>query len=607
MKKIPNLLFLLFFIHAFFSVFVQGQQPGKNYLREIKNAKEDTAKVRLLFDYGIAIRESSKDSFLFYMFQALNLSHNINYKKANASILFMISTYHEGNGSLDSAILYMRYSLLAAKETKDSLSIGRAYGYLAYLQALISKSQPNLDTALIDIDSGICYLKNINWYLYKWALTRKAEFYFYSNKYDLAKKFMQEANKVNPVNNNQVFLPDPLILLGDIYIKTGHADSAKIIFRSLINYFDKDPSSNAVWLSYTYSRLADAYLHLFNYDSSIASGKTGLRIAVENHLIKERLDNLLELFEIYNSKKDFENALNYYTQHRELTDSLNASMLNSSAIRFTNQLKAERNKQQVILLKNENEKQRLLRNLFFGGFLTVLLFAGVFLWQRNRISKEKRRSEGLLLNILPYETAKELKETGKSDAKMFDEVTVMFTDFKGFTQIAEKLSPAELVAEIDKCFKAFDEIITTHNIEKIKTIGDSYMCAGGLPVPNRTNATDVINAAIEIRDFMLNGRSETDHSGFEIRIGIHTGPVVAGIVGIKKFAYDIWGDTVNIASRMESSGEAGKVNISGSTFQLVKDQFACTYRGKVQAKNKGEIDMYFVENNVSDEQFAATH
>ena len=212
---------------------------------------------------------------------------------------------------------------------------------------------------------------------------------------------------------------------------------------------------------------------------------------------------------------------------------------------------------------------------------------------------EKQKSDDLLLNILPEEVANELKEKGSADAKQFDMVTVMFTDFKGFTKISERLSPSQLVEEIHICFKAFDAIIARHNIEKIKTIGDAYMCAGGLPVSNETHAIDVVNAAIEIRQFMqehLEQKKLTGQEVFEIRIGIHTGPVVAGIVGIRKFAYDIWGDTVNIASRLESSGEAGKINISGSTYECVKDHFSCTYRGKIEAKNKGQIDMYFVEN-----------
>jgi len=212
---------------------------------------------------------------------------------------------------------------------------------------------------------------------------------------------------------------------------------------------------------------------------------------------------------------------------------------------------------------------------------------------------EKQKSDDLLLNILPEEVANELKEKGSADAKQFEMVTVMFTDFKGFTQISEKLTPSQLVEEIHICFKAFDAIIERHNIEKIKTIGDAYMCAGGLPVSNETHAEDIVNAALEIRQFMqehVAQKRKANQEVFEIRIGIHTGPVVAGIVGIRKFAYDIWGDTVNIASRLESSGEAGKINISGGTFDYVKDKFVCTHRGKIEAKNKGQIDMYFVEH-----------
>ncbi|MEO5571641.1 MAG: adenylate/guanylate cyclase domain-containing protein [Bacteroidia bacterium] len=219
--------------------------------------------------------------------------------------------------------------------------------------------------------------------------------------------------------------------------------------------------------------------------------------------------------------------------------------------------------------------------------------------QKKEVEIQKSRSEELLLNILPSEVAEELKQKGSAEAKHFNEVTVLFTDFKNFTNMSERLNAQELVNEINYCYSAFDNIITKHNIEKIKTIGDSYMCAGGLPIANKTNAEDTVKAAIEIRDFMLNEKQKRVSDGkpfFEIRIGCNTGAVVAGIVGIKKFAYDIWGDTVNIASRMESSSEAGKVNISGSTYELVKDKFNCNHRGKIEAKNKGMIDMYFVES-----------
>lgn len=219
--------------------------------------------------------------------------------------------------------------------------------------------------------------------------------------------------------------------------------------------------------------------------------------------------------------------------------------------------------------------------------------------QKSIVEQEKKRSDDLLLNILPEEVAEELKLKGSADAKQFDQVTVLFTDFQDFTVLSEKLSAKELVEEINTCFMAFDKIIDQYGIEKIKTIGDSYMCAGGLPTANDTNAEDVIRAAFKIQEFMQQHIAERIQKGqplFRIRIGIHTGPVVAGIVGIRKFAYDIWGDTVNTASRMESSGEAGKINISHTTYLLVKDKFRFDYRGKIKTKGKGEMDMYFVEN-----------
>ena len=204
----------------------------------------------------------------------------------------------------------------------------------------------------------------------------------------------------------------------------------------------------------------------------------------------------------------------------------------------------------------------------------------------------------MLRNILPDEVAQEIKMYGRSMPKTFSMVTVMFTDFKDFTHVSQNISAELLVAELDYCFSAFDKIIQKFKIEKIKTIGDAYLCASGLPVSNFTHAIDMAAAAIELRNFMQQRKKEKEAKGeipFEIRIGIHTGPVVAGIVGVKKYAYDIWGDTVNVAARMEQHSDAGKINISGSTYELIKNKFKCVHRGKIQAKNKGEIDMFFIE------------
>lgn len=218
--------------------------------------------------------------------------------------------------------------------------------------------------------------------------------------------------------------------------------------------------------------------------------------------------------------------------------------------------------------------------------------------QHSELKAEKEKSDSLLLNILPAEVADELKEKGYSDAHLYNDVTVMFTDFVGFTRAGERMKPQELVDELHACFKKFDEIISRYNIEKIKTIGDAYLAVCGLPQHDALHAQHTISAAMEIRDFMLERRMQMGERTFEIRIGVHSGSVVAGIVGVKKYAYDIWGDTVNTAARMEQSSEAGRINMSEATYMLVRNEFACTPRGLIDAKNKGELNMYFADREV---------
>ncbi len=215
-----------------------------------------------------------------------------------------------------------------------------------------------------------------------------------------------------------------------------------------------------------------------------------------------------------------------------------------------------------------------------------------------QVQEQRRRTEHLLLNILPAEVAEELKQHGVAEPVYFEQVTVMFTDFKGFTHVSETLTPQQLVGELDRCFSYFDAVSERYGLEKLKTIGDSYMCAGGIPRPNDTHVVDTLLAALEIQAFMDQLRELKQQAGepyWELRIGVHTGPLVAGVIGEKKFAYDVWGDTVNTASRMESSGVPGRVNVSGSVYQAVEHLFVFEHRGPINAKNKGAIDMYFLQ------------
>ncbi|MCC6727289.1 MAG: adenylate/guanylate cyclase domain-containing protein, partial [Saprospiraceae bacterium] len=218
--------------------------------------------------------------------------------------------------------------------------------------------------------------------------------------------------------------------------------------------------------------------------------------------------------------------------------------------------------------------------------------------QKAEIDAERSRAEGLLLNILPDEVAAELKQKGSATPQHYDSASVLFTDFQGFTKISSTMPPTEIVQELNEMFLDFDEICERHNLEKIKTIGDSYMCAGGLPIANNTHPNDAVLAAKEMLKTVEKHNAKNAAKGkpqWRIRIGIHTGEVVAGVVGSKKFAYDIWGDTVNTASRMESNCPAGEINVSEATYKHVHKAFNCEYRGEVEVKNKGKMGMYLVK------------
>ena len=306
---------------------------------------------------------------------------------------------------------------------------------------------------------------------------------------------------------------------------------------------------------------------------------------------------------------------NAYSYQAELTN-INDSLFNETtekklgALQFEFDLEKKQN--EINLLTKDKDlqivqtkRQKFAKNAFMIGLflaftIAVLIFRSyrVKVKTHTLVDKQKNEIEHLLLNVLPKEVAKELQLTGRATPKHYQSVSVMFTDFRGFTLLTDHMSPDELVAELDACFIAFDAIIGKHNLEKIKTIGDSYMCAGGIPVEDNLHVLKIVKAGLEIQQYIATNNVRRVENGLEpwyLRIGIHVGPVVAGVVGKMKYAYDIWGSTVNIASRMESNGEPGKVNISSATYELIKDYYECSYRGKISAKNIGEIDMYFIE------------
>jgi len=409
--------------------------------------------------------------------------------------------------------------------------------------------------------------------------------------------------------------------MSDYYNNMGSIFRRKGEFGQALDYFFEasrihEELNDKEGLADGYNDIAKTYGQIGQYDKAMEYVEKALEIAQKAGLLDDVRYSYAVYEGIYSAQGDYESALDYSHKVEAIKDSL----MNIEKIEQANRLKVqyERN---ALRLQEENfqkdqalqeERARLILVSLSSVLLLLLLFA-LFSYNRyrmkNRANKdleekneeldlERRRSDALLLNILPEETADELKRTGMAKPRSYEEVSVLFCDFKGFTKISEQLSPEELIAELDHCFKAFDNIMEDFGIEKIKTIGDSYMAAAGLPVASSHHAFDAVNAAMEMQVFLQKLKDEREEEGnpsFEARIGIHTGHVIAGVVGSKKFAYDIWGDTVNTASRLESAGTCGKVNISQSTYERIKDDFACIHRGKIEAKNKGQIDMYFVD------------
>ncbi len=637
-----------YFLATFTSTIGAQNRETDSLLSLLQVAKEDSNKVNLLNDLSKLTRSDSVDLAMVYSTQAQALAVKINYQRglANSYKNIGICCYVKGknvealqywdlaeqvytslgdkigvsnmlnnkgavyfNQSDDSKALELYLSSLQlAEEAGDTLRIVTALGNVGavysnkrithtlalqnYLRAL------PLCEAIEDSYTLGLLTSNIGDVYYKQGNDSTAKLYFIKS----AQTFEDTWDMCYPLN-----------YLGKIYKRQGDYDTA-LIYHSRAYEIAKANDSD---LDMVQSKIgiANVYLGKRDYDEAAKNFLLAEEIAIPIHALDELKEIYGGLASVYYQSQDFANAYTYQVKLIAVKDSIYNIDTDKKLQGLQFNFDLNKKQAEVDLLVKDNEisekvieRQKLVRNGFIGGFVVVLIFAGIFFRQRIRIAKEKKisdverkRSDELLLNILPEEVAEELKAKGSAEAQLIDEVTVLFTDFKGFTAISEKLSPKELVKDLNECFSAFDHIMEKYGMEKIKTIGDSYMAAGGLPTPNRTHAEDAVKAAMEIREFIESGKADKLAKGepfFEIRIGIHTGPVVAGIVGVKKFAYDIWGDTVNTASRMESSGEVGQVNISETTYALVKDKFNCVSRGKIVAKGKGEIEMYFVLSRI---------
>ncbi len=487
-------------------------------------------------------------------------------------------------GSYDLSLDAYFKSVEAAINAEHLYGEGSSYGTIADVYSEMG----NTANAEIYYEKSIQLLRKTNNPIpLATILLNAGDEYFNSKKFKKALQYFEESGQLFEKANYLLGTAYNLGNIGMVYAEKGNDNLAKENINRAIEILEDSEDYYAISEYLTY--MADIYHKQGKITTAVEYSQRSLDLAQNQGLKKQLSETNLQLSEFYEALGNPEASLNHYKAHITFRDSiLNLEIIQKNAALRNNHEISQR--QAKLDLANQQKRNQLII-LGFTGFLLLSVF-----WYYRTISKEKKRSEKLLLNILPEETALELKQNGKVQAKKFDSVTVLFTDFKGFTSYAEGLSPEELVETVDFYFSEFDKIMDKYGLEKIKTIGDAYMSAGGLHGDKQNHVHKMIMAAFEIVEFVKNHKSKSsgNHAKFDIRVGINTGPVVAGVVGTHKFAYDIWGDTVNIASRMESNSEPGKINISDNTYELIKEEFDCEFRGELEAKNRGQLKMYFV-------------
>lgn len=529
----------------------------------------------------------------------------------SATCLNNMGIIYRNQGSNLKALKYLLASLEIREELGDSSGMPNVLSNIG----LIYQDQENYDQAMVYYQKSIEIRKSIDEENeIAGTLTNIGLILQIQENYKKALDYFEQGLAINQQNADRKGEANSLNNIGLLYKQQGENELALTYLEKSKNISEALGDNNGI----ANSLMSIGTIQIINrdYTNAIDNCDKAFSLAEELGDVIMQKESCNCLFYAFKAKGDDSKALEYHILLGDIEDKIQKNKVteNLQKMEFEREVAqdsaAYAEQAQLVQEKHEKELQReaYTRNILAGTGFVFLLLAGGFYnrWRFMKksnaiIQQEKDRSENLLLNILPLEIAKELKEKGKAEARDFDMVSILFTDFIDFTQASEKLSAAELVEEVNTCFEAFDSILDKYKIEKIKTIGDAYMAAGGLPLPSKDFVKNTVLAAIEMQQFIHAHRAEKEEKGqsaFNMRAGIHTGPVVAGIVGVKKFQYDIWGDTVNTASRMESAGEAGKVNISNATYEILKDDsdFVFESRGKIIAKGKGEMEMWFVQH-----------
>ncbi|MFT5723585.1 MAG: adenylate cyclase [Bacteroidia bacterium] len=417
--------------------------------------------------------------------------------------------------------------------------------------------------------------------------------YYNLGKYEVSESFLFKAREVAASAGNNMRLLEIKLHLNNIEVERSNSPMVIKVYDELI--FDFQALNEKIAMCYATLGKAKSYLKSADYQNSSKFTLEALAMARNseiNYPVQEVLAVAIET-EYFNGR--YKVSSDYMRELQNLKEATLSQNTSTKVAMMSADYQFEKKEEKFNDEINARNKQRMLLLILVIAFFLISLI--VFLSLRG-VAKERHRSDQLLYNILPVETAKELKANGVAVAKAHAEVTIVFADVEGFTRIAGNLEPTVLVQLLDFYFGQFDRIIQAHGLEKIKTIGDAYMFVSGLDSDKKENASNAVSAGLDMLQAIKEAEAEMMQkfgSQFNFRIGMHTGKTVSGVVGVIKYAFDIWGDSVNTAARMEENSEPGKINISEDTYKLVKKDFICTPRGQVEVKNKGSMQMYFVE------------
>jgi len=649
MKKQISLFFFISFL-SFASVFGYSQNSKIDSLKElVQNTPPDTIQLKALLDLSKSLFRFEPDTAIVYANQAKELAEQLDRKEDLGYALKNIGLAYYIKSDFPEVLNYWEQSLAIFQSIEHKLGIsnllnnlGAVYfskgddpnaleKYLASLrmaEELGDKSR--IATSLVNI--GAVYIND------EGTHEQAKEAYF---KALALGEELKIPSTIGTAGTN----------LGEFYLLKDSTDKALLYFNKALKAFEQTGGSIAT----TLNLMSKAHIKAGDYQQALNFQQRAYDNAISKDSKIEMADALVGMGTVYQLQKAYQNSINRFEQSEKIATDIGANLqlrdsyeglalanaslqrygkaydYQSKVVAIKEEIKSEEydekignlrfqfdleNKEKEIALLNkdnafkESEIKRAstFRNFLFAlaGLLLVII-GGIYYQYRftkkanKLLAEERNRSEEILLNILPKDTADELKANGFVKAQKFDQVSILFIDFKEFTKVAEKISAEELVKSVDYFFKNFDHIIDKFRLEKIKTIGDSYMCAGGLPAKNSTHAHDVVMAALHLFEF-INATEKNPPEGihpFKVRMGINTGPVVAGVVGTKKFQYDVWGQSVNIASRMETGSIPGKINISENTYLIVKDRIKSTYRGEIEVKNGGKMKMYFVDEAIT--------